>query len=113
MAGVIKGLTGTPLQNAAPRTRAPERESGPAPASSLNRNEADSIRFTDITVGLKKLESFLGQLPIEDGARVGSIREQIAAGLYKIDDTRVAEKLFEFEHLYHGANIHVRSYASA
>ncbi len=113
MAGEIKSLTGTPPQTAAPGTHSPKRGSAPVSASSLNRNDVDSIRFTDITVGLKKLESFLSQLPIEDEKRVGAIREEIAAGLYKIDDTRVADKLLKFEHLYHGANTHVRSSASA
>lgn len=113
MAREIKGLTGTSPHNSTPRTRAPEAGSGPNSAGSLNRSDVDRIMFTDTAVSLQRLDSLLSQLPTGNGARVGAIREQIAAGQYKIDDARVADKFLAFEHLYHGANTHDRLYASA
>ncbi len=113
MAGEIKGLTGTPPTNSTIRTQSPEAGGGPASASSLNPSRIDQIIFTDTAVSLQKLDSLLRDLPIADGKRVGAIREEIAAGHYRIDDYRVADKFMAFEVLYHGASSRARSYAFA
>ncbi len=113
MAGEIRGLRNEPAQVTSARTPGPRAGSTPASAGSLNPGGIDKAIFTDTAVSLQKLEHFISQLPIEDGARVGNIREMVAGGLYRIDDARVADKFVQFELLYHRANVHDGFQASA
>ena len=113
MAGEIKGLLRAPPLDSTTRRRLPEGGGAVAPPSSLNPSRIDQIIFTDTAVSLQKLDSLLRDLPIADGKRVGAIREEIAAGHYRIDDYRVADKFMAFEVLYHGASSRARSYAFA
>ena len=113
MAGEIRGLQNGPPQATTARTNGPRAGSGPASADSLTPGGIDKAIFTDTAVSLQKLEQFIGQLPIENAARVGNIREMVAGGLYRIDDARVADKFVEFELLYHQARVNDGFQASA
>ena len=113
MALEIKNLTGIPSDSRTLRTRATEAVRGSAAAGSLDQKGVDSITFTDTAVSLQRMHSVLRDLPIVNKERVSAIRDEINAGVYRIDHARVAEKLFAFEVQYLGANAHDRFYASA
>jgi negative regulator of flagellin synthesis FlgM len=48
---------------------------------------------------LEELEAALSEAPIVDQQRVEEFRRAIAAGAYRVDSARLAEKLVEFERM--------------
>ena len=103
MAWEIRGLHGTAPRATMSGTRGTTAEAGSAPDGSFKPGRIDQIIFTDAAVSLQRLDGLLRELPVEDTARVGVLREQIADGLYRIDDYRTADKLAAFEFRYHQA----------
>lgn len=72
--------------------RAPARDAGSRAAAS-----ADTVSLTVTAARLQHLEENLAALPVVDEQRVEAVRQAIAAGTYRVDADRVADKLLAFE----------------
>lgn len=57
----------------------------------------DTVHISSRAIDLQTLESHISQLPEVDRNRVTELRNQIAAGDYKIDAGRLADKLLAFD----------------
>jgi negative regulator of flagellin synthesis FlgM len=57
----------------------------------------DTVKLTRSGLLMGQLEDIVRNAPAVDTDRVASIKSSIAAGHYKVDDQRVADKLLRFE----------------
>lgn len=64
--------------------------------SGTRAENTDTVRL-DSAERLKQLDEVLRSLPVSDKQRVDQVREAIAAGDYKIDAERIAEKLLHMD----------------
>lgn len=64
---------------------------------STSQARADEVSISTQAGDLQALENSIRQMPEVDSARVNSVREQINAGQYTVDSTRVADKILAFE----------------
>ena len=104
MAWEIKGLNSATPRATTPRAHDPTVEASSGSTGSLKPSRIDQIIFTDAAVSLQRLDGLLRESPVEDAARIGTLREQIAGGSYKIDDFRTADKLTALEFLLNQVN---------
>lgn len=58
---------------------------------------SDTVTFTDTATQLRALEKQLASQPVVDKARVDAIKQDIAAGTFRVDAERVAEKMLNLE----------------
>lgn len=58
---------------------------------------ADAVHITGHAKQLAALEQALKDQPVVDDARVAALRSAIESGTYKVDATRVADKLLRME----------------
>ena len=76
------------------RPGAVERPAGDGPASGGAASPAgDSVTLTDSARTLQKLSDAVAAAPVVDGAKVESIKNQLAQNTYKVDSLKVAAKL--------------------
>jgi negative regulator of flagellin synthesis FlgM len=59
----------------------------------------DTVQLSDLAEFIRTTASKLASQPAVDESRVRDIRNAIASGEYKIDSTRVAQKLIETDNL--------------
>ena len=64
---------------------------------STSRARADEVSISTQAGDLQALENSIRQMPEVDSARVSALREQIDAGQYTVDSSRVADKILAFE----------------
>jgi negative regulator of flagellin synthesis FlgM len=73
----------------------------PAPAPGTGAGAppapADTVRFSDASARLQRLEAALADMPAVDRARVEALKRDIQSGAYRVDPERVAEKLLDLE----------------
>jgi negative regulator of flagellin synthesis FlgM len=90
---------GRGAETAAARARGVGR-AGEAPAgrrADARQPADDSLRLTDTATLLRQAETRLKAQPDVDAARVEAIRRQVDAGDYRVDATRLAERLLRFD----------------
>jgi negative regulator of flagellin synthesis FlgM len=75
------------------RPGAVERPAGDSPAPGGASPAGDSVTLTDSARTLQKLSEAVAAVPVVDGARVESIKNQLAHNTYKVDSLKVAAKL--------------------
>jgi negative regulator of flagellin synthesis FlgM len=73
-----------------------------AKASAAGQQPASRARTDEVSIStqagdLQALENSIRQLPEVDSARVSALREQINAGQYTVDSSRLADKILAFE----------------
>ncbi|CAK0759289.1 negative regulator of flagellin synthesis FlgM [Gammaproteobacteria bacterium] len=79
--------------------REPQRVSQP---SNTDRN--DRVSLTAAAEHLRRAEDNSAKQPVVDTKRVEAIRQQIADGTHKVNASRVADKLLNFESSLSGAS---------
>ncbi len=78
-------------------TGKPQARASSALQRSEDRAEADSVELTAAATRLKQAQAALASVGVVDIERVARVAQQLAAGTYKIDAERIAEKLIEME----------------
>ncbi len=56
---------------------------------------SDNVQITGTSARLQELEARLADVPIEDSAKVESIRQAIAEGSFQVDEEAVAEGMVQ------------------
>ncbi len=69
----------------------------PANGSAPATPGGDLVKLTDTASSLQQIEKQMASEPAVDPARVAAVKDALAAGDYKIDAERVAEKFIEVE----------------
>jgi len=64
----------------------------------LKRTDQD-VKLTDTAAKLRQIEANIANQPIVDTQRVERIKKAIADGTHKVDSSRTASKMMEFENL--------------
>lgn len=98
MANKISGIENRPVQIGSDRSV--QRKGLDAQTHAAVPNQAggaESVHITGSAKQLAALEQTLKELPAVDEARVAKLRAAIESGTYKVDATRVAEKLLILE----------------
>ncbi|MBS0396847.1 MAG: flagellar biosynthesis anti-sigma factor FlgM [Proteobacteria bacterium] len=72
-----------------------ERVAGEGPAPAPAAAGGDAVTLTNSARTLQKLGEAIAAAPVVDGARVDSIKSQIAQNTYKVDSLKVAAKLLQ------------------
>jgi len=75
------------------RPGAVERPAGDGPVTGGATPAADSVTLTDSARTLQKLSEAVAAAPVVNGAKVESIKSQLASNTYKVDSLKVAAKL--------------------
>lgn len=90
----IKGKQSLPPQSRAQNTRSvsPNTEN----TRGVSSQDSD-IKLTKESLRLREIEAEIGKQPVVDKERVKALRETILSGEYKIDSTKIAEKLIALE----------------
>ncbi len=105
MVNEIKGLQNTTVKNPAVgnNQQTTQTENQVKPNDSKENLSASSpaqeVNLTDTASKLRQLEAKIASQPVVDTQRVESIKKSIADGTFKVDTTRTAEKMAEFESL--------------
>ena len=58
---------------------------------------SDQVTLTDSARTLQKLSDAVAQTPIVDAGKVAAVKQAIQSGTYRVDPSRVADKLLQFE----------------
>lgn len=66
-----------------------------ATASVAGSLVSDNVQITGTSARLQELEARLADVPIEDSAKVESIRQAIAEGSFQVDEEAVAEGMVQ------------------
>ncbi len=92
---VIQKLSNNQQADAAENTihHAQQKEKQSASGSS------HEVSLTDTAAKLQRLEAQIANQPVVDTQRVESVKKAIADGSFKIDSTRIADKMADFESL--------------
>jgi negative regulator of flagellin synthesis FlgM len=70
-------------------------QGGTAPSSTPS--SGDHVTLTDSARSLQKLSDAIAAAPAVDHAKVAAVKSSIAAGTYRIDAQRVADKLLNLD----------------
>lgn len=99
MAIEITGLPASQLQDSSgsKQTQALQDDVKHPKQTTAKAASTDQVTLTDTAAKLQKLEKDLSKLPVVDQERVNSLRKAIAAGDYKVDAVKTAEKFVQFE----------------
>ena len=95
MVSEIKGSASPAAQGITPGPRkAAEQAQSPPPTAAPG---GDVVTVTDLATRLQKLSESVHNLPVVDQALVTEMRDALASGSYRVDDSQIAEKLLSLE----------------
>lgn len=96
---MVIDLTSSSSQSMARSKVSTLRTAGAEPTAAAVKQSVpkDTLELSDTALALKKADNTIANSPEVDLERVANIKAAIADGNYKIDYTRVAEKLLGFE----------------
>ncbi len=57
----------------------------------------DHVTLTDSARSLQKIEEAVAKAPVVNADKVASIKQAVQGGTYRVDASRVADKLLQFE----------------
>lgn len=81
----------TSLQTQGVKSKTAARAAGTRAAGLVS----DNVQITGTSARLQELEARLADVPIEDSAKVESIRQAIAEGSFEVDEEAVAEGMVQ------------------
>jgi negative regulator of flagellin synthesis FlgM len=84
------------------KVRATQGESVSQTQRSRNANSADRVTITRVSIDLKNALDSLSDVPVVDAKRVEEIKNAIQQNTYKIDSSKVAQKMMQFERTLQG-----------
>lgn len=93
----INGFESRPVQVGTGSVQRKGHESATDATARLKVSGADPVQITGSAKQLAALEQSLKDQPAVDEARVAALRSAIESGTYKVDATRVADKLLRME----------------
>lgn len=105
MVSEIKGLHNTSVKNIAVGNNQQTDQTGQrgnTAAAKENKSASspnNDVKITDTASKLRQLEAKIASQPIVDTQKVESIKKAIADGTFRVNTTRTAEKMAEFESL--------------
>ncbi len=76
---------------------AAERSQTDAAAASSTSQTGDHLTLTTSARSLQKLSEAIANAPVVDASKVASIKQSVSSGAYRVDSTRIADKLLQFE----------------
>ncbi len=100
MVNEIKNSTHALLSGLANQHQAEQaKDQAKAVGNKTQGTSEDSVSLTDQAEKLRALESSISNQPVVDTKRVESIRSAILDGSYRVDATKTADKMADFERL--------------
>jgi negative regulator of flagellin synthesis FlgM len=95
---MVAEIKGTGPQNVSAVDTGLRKVGGPsAVAATEPAKTSDVVTLTDLASRLQTLTDSVAQLPEVDQKRVAELKSAIENGDYRIDDTKIADKLTAFE----------------
>jgi negative regulator of flagellin synthesis FlgM len=99
--GVPNPAANLAINEVAPPTQHERNQRADPSSTTATRN--DRVSLTPTAERLRHLEDSISSLPVVDTKRVEAIRQQVVNGTYRVDASRVADKLLNFETSLNGA----------
>jgi negative regulator of flagellin synthesis FlgM len=78
-------------------TVADKSQSEATPAVASGTKGADQVTLTSSARSLQKIEEAIANTPVVNTDKVAAVKQQLSAGTYQIDSSRVAGKLLQFD----------------
>ncbi len=76
---------------------AAEKALGDASGSVVSAQTSDHVTLTDSARTLQKIEEAVAKSPVVDANKVAAVKQAINSGTYRINASRIAGKLLQFE----------------
>ena len=100
----IKGLQNSTIRNLTPANQQTEESrvkssDGGGKENASASNPVNDVSLTDTASKLRELEAKVANQPVVDTQRVENVKQAIADGSYRVNASRTAEKMAEFEDL--------------
>ncbi len=99
----VKGAQQTAIQTLSNNQQADKAENQRQQAALKEKGASPipvrEVNLTNTAAKLQQIEAQIANQPVVDTQRVESVKNAIADGSLKIDSTRIAEKMAEFENL--------------
>jgi negative regulator of flagellin synthesis FlgM len=74
-----------------------DKSLGEGSASAASAQTGDHVTLTDSARTLQRVEEAVAKTPVVNAGKVAAVKQSIGAGTYKIDPSRVADKLLKYE----------------
>jgi flagellar biosynthesis anti-sigma factor FlgM len=97
-------VTNVAMNKVATQNQGDQREIQRVNQPSANGAQRDRVSLTASAERLRQAEESSETYPVMDAKRVETIREKVLNGGYHVNESRVADKLFNFEFSLNGAS---------
>jgi negative regulator of flagellin synthesis FlgM len=74
-----------------------DKSQGEGSAAASTTQSADHVTLTDSARSLQKIEEAVAKTPVVNAGKVAAVKHAISSGTYKIDASRIAGKLLNYE----------------
>ena len=74
-----------------------DKSQGEGTAAAATPPTGDHVTLTDSARSLQKIEQAVAKTPVVNADKVAAVKQSVSAGTYKIDASRVAGKLLNYE----------------
>ena len=86
-----------PIKGSNGNTGVTDKQPGETAAAPPTAQTGDHVTLTDAARTLQKIEEAVAKAPVVDAAKVAAVKQAVRSGTYKVDASRVADKLLKFE----------------